>query len=349
MPIRHARARRSGARGVSKSGAPSGAPLFSFLALALLGACREQPRPAPERQAASPTPSAVSSVARALAPDASAAPSTNAPVGGPRPVSYLRVPASYDPKKPSPLVLVLHGYGSTGADHASLFTLGAVPEAERVIVVAPDGTLDASKARFWNAVPACCDFESTKVDDVAYLRGVVEELRGRYAIDPKRIYAVGHSNGGAMALRLACDAADLFAAVIDLAGPFYEHGAEACHPSQPVSARIMHGTRDAVVPFAGGAMPLRGQPRSGKSPTSSARGKADTFAALDGCSVKPTPGPDVDFDLSKPGAETNVLRFTGCKAGSSVELWTMNDVGHVPGLPAGWQSAWEFLAAHPKP
>lgn len=345
MSRRPAHHGRAGSRS-EKSGAPRGVPLFAFLSLALLGACRDQSKVPPERQGPVVPPQGVSASAPVAAPVAST------PLGGDRPVSYLKVPASYDANKPSPLILVLHGYGSAGAAHAAMFALGDIPEKERLIVVAPDGSLDSSKSRYWNAVPACCDFDAdpakNKVDDVAYLRGLIEELRGRYAIDPKRIYAVGHSNGGAMALRLACDAADLVAAVIDLAGPFYEKGTESCHPSQPVSVRIMHGTNDTVVPFEGGLMPLRGNVRSGRFPTSSARGKAETFAKLDGCNLTPVAKPDVDFDLSKPGAETKVQEFTGCKDGTSVELWALHGVGHAPGLPAGWQSAWDFLSSHAK-
>lgn len=309
-----------------------GAPLFALLALV---ACRDPGKPAPGDAPKAPVASA----------DAAAA---HGPIGGARPLSYLKVPASYDPQRPSPLILVLHGYGSAGADHAAMFTLGKVPEQERVIVAAPDGTLDGAQARFWNAVPSCCDFEEKGVDDVAYLRGLVRDLRARYAIDPARIYAVGHSNGGAMALRLACEDAGTFAAVIDLAGPFYENGVASCHPSEPVSVRIMHGTRDGVVPYAGGLVPVRVHPKSGRFPTSSARGKADTFAAVDGCKSLPATRPALDFDLAKEGAETDVLAFEGCQRGTAVELWSMNGVGHAPARPIGWQSAWDFLAAHPK-
>ncbi len=308
------------------------APLFALLALV---ACRDPAK-------------AVQGEASKIVTLAADAASATGPLGGKRPLDYLLVPASYDAQNPSPLVLVLHGYGSSGAAHAAMFTLGNVPERERVIVAAPDGTLDSAQARFWNAVPSCCDFEEKGVDDVAYLRGLVRELRARYAIDPARIYAVGHSNGGAMALRLACEDAGTFAAVIDLAGPFYADGIGSCHPSEPISVRIMHGTLDGVVPYTGGLVPVRVHPKSGRFPTSSARGKADTFAAVDGCTRTPTAKPAIDVDLAKEGAETDVLAFEGCQRGTAVELWSMNGVGHAPSRPVGWQSAWDFLAAHAK-
>lgn len=261
----------------------------------------------------------------------------------------MKVPASYDAARPSPLVLFLHGYGSTGARHASFFALGAVAESERVIVAAPDGRLNSDGSRFWNAVPSCCDFEATGVDDVAYLRAVITDLRGKYNIDSQRIYAVGHSNGGAMALRMACDAADTVAAVVELAGPFYTK-AEACKPSEPVAVRVLHGTADNVVPFAGGMLPQRIHTSKERPPTSSARFKADTFAALNGCNKQPVAKPDADYLNLIGGARIGVQVFPDCKADAAVELWTLNDAGHILLGPNDWKTVvWDFLAAHPKP
>lgn len=313
----------------------------SLLSFALLfGACRDSSKPA-ERSSADDHPAA-------SAEPAPVAQASSAPLGGDRPLAYLSVPKSYDARKPSPLVLVLHGYGSNGAQHAAMFDLGSVPEQERLIVMAPDGLIDSRELRFWNAVPACCDFEGKKPDDVAYLRGLVAEAKRRYSIDPKRVYVVGHSNGGAMALRLACDAADVFAAAMDLAGPFYPDIQASCHPSEPVSVRIVHGTADTVVPFAGGPLPGVVHPNAPRFTIASARAKADGFAAVLGCRGAPAAGPDLDVDLALAGPETKVLAWSGCKAGAAVELWSVTGMGHAPRRVSGWRSAWDFLAAHAK-
>lgn len=260
---------------------------------------------------------------------------------------YVAVPKSYDPARPSPLILFLHGYGSSGAAHAPMFDLGSIPEDERVILLAPDGQIDKREMRYWNAVPACCDFEGEKPDDVGYLRSLIEQAKQRFSIDPRRVYVVGHSNGAAMAMRLLCDAADVFAAAVELAGPFYADIAGACHPSAPVSVRIMHGTADRVVPFEGGAIPGAVHPNASRFPIPSARGRAEGFAAINGCSAA-QPGPDLDVDPTSPGAETKTWRWSECKGGADVELWAMHGVGHIPREILSWRSAWEFLAAHPK-
>lgn len=70
--------------------------------------------------------------------------------GGSRPVT-LSVPTSYDPRHPAPLLLVLHGYGSTGQQHVDYFGLAGLVEGHGVLLAAPDGTLDAQGNRFWDA------------------------------------------------------------------------------------------------------------------------------------------------------------------------------------------------------
>ena len=171
--------------------------------------------------------------------------------GGSRPVSFFHAPANYDPSKPAPLVLLLHGYGASGALQDAIFRLASIADQEGFFLVAPDGTVDSTQHRFWNATDTCCDFENTHVDDVAYLTGLVAEIEKKYAIDPKRRFVVGHSNGGSMAYRLACDAADRFAAIVSLAGPFFSD-ASKCKPSAPVAVQHIHGTADTTVPYAGG-------------------------------------------------------------------------------------------------
>lgn len=264
--------------------------------------------------------------------------------GGDRPVPVFRVPSGYDPKKPAPLVLVLHGYGAGGVLQNAYFGLGAIADEMGFFLVAPDGTVDSKKSRFWNAVDTCCDFDGKKPDDVKYLTGLVTEISTYYAIDPKRVYLLGHSNGGAMAMRLGCDVPETFAAVVDLAGPFWSDP-KRCAPKAPIAFRHMHGTVDETVPYAGGAITVGGLV------TPSARTIAETFAAADGCGA-PSDGPAVDLERSLAGAETKVVRWSGCKGGAEVELYSIEGAGHIPkdfdpsALP---RSIWAFFAAHPRP
>src|SRR5581483_722726 len=110
----------------------------------------------------------------------------------------------------------------------------------------PDGTFDRHGDRFWNATDACCDFDETGVDDVAYFRAIVDDVASRYTIDPRRVYAAGASNGGYMAHRVACDAADRVAAVVSVDGANWKDPAR-CRPSEPVAVLEVHADTDEVV------------------------------------------------------------------------------------------------------
>ena len=57
----------------------------------------------------------------------------------------------------------------------------------------------------WNIGPCCV----ATVDDVAFIKALVGQLRATTCIDPKRVYATGFSMGGGMAHYLACHAADV--------------------------------------------------------------------------------------------------------------------------------------------
>ncbi len=264
------------------------------------------------------------------------------PLGGDRPVTPY-VPSSYDPSKPAPLVIVLHGYGVSGALQELLFQFKARAEKYGFIYLYPNGTVDSSGKRFWNATDACCDFGNTGVDDSAYIEGLIDEAKSVYNIDPKRVYLVGHSNGAFMAYRMACDHADTIAAAVSLAGAMYSDVSK-CKPSGPVSILQVHGTDDKEVLYDGGGI---GGADAGVSYPGAKTSVAD-WAKFDGCSSTPTTGTPLDV-TSAPGAETSVETYEGCNKGSVAELWTMQGEGHIPNITDAWRDdVIQFLLAHPK-
>jgi poly(3-hydroxybutyrate) depolymerase len=161
-----------------------------------------------------------------VAPSA-AAESARAPAPSSRPYG-LHVPAHADPARPAPLVVFLHGYGSTGAAHVRMLGLEDFADAHGFVLAYPDGTVDARGKRFWNATDARSD-----VDDVGYVRWLLDDVASRARIDPRRVYVFGHSNGAFFAHRLACDLAPRIAAAVALAGDVWKDPAR-CTPSEPV-------------------------------------------------------------------------------------------------------------------
>lgn len=294
---------------------------------------------------AAPTSEVPTTAATTTAPpDTTTAPTPKADPSRPYDVF---VPTTYDATTPMPLLLLLHGYSASGDIQEAYFQMQALAEARGFLYVHPDGTVNPIGEQFWNATPACCGFNS-KVDDSQYLLDIITDVSNTYSVDPKRIYVMGHSNGGFMSYRMACDHADVIAAVASLAGATFDDTA-ACTPAEPVSVLQVHGTADATISYTGGE--ILGNAYPGAIDT------AAKWAGYNGCTgglgeADPTPA---DFDQSVPGAETTEQFHEGCPTGVAVGVWTIDGGSHIPPIntaaaPYPLTSAIvDFLLAHPKP
>jgi polyhydroxybutyrate depolymerase len=263
------------------------------------------------------------------------------PIGGDRPVDVF-VPSSYDGSTAVPLVILLHGYSATGNLQELYFNLQDQAEEKGFLYVHPDGLKDAQNNQFWNASDACCDFANTGVDDSAYLASLVDEISAQYAVDAKRVFFVGHSNGGFMSYRMACDHADKIAAIVSLAGAM-PLDTSLCQPSAPVAVLQIHGTADDTILYDGG---------STLSKYPSAQQSVDAWVNSNGCNKTPDlSSPPLDLDTGLAGDETSVSQWkAGCQPGGDVELWTLEGGGHIPALSSNFApGVIDFLLSHPKP
>lgn len=227
--------------------------------------------------------------------------------GGVQRTYLVHVPPGLE--HPNGLVINLHGSGMTGGAQAAATNYNAVADAHGFVVAYPEG-IDLSWADGRGAsIP-----DRQGVDDVGFLVAVAERLTRDFGIAPGRVFATGISAGGFMANRLACDRADVFAAVASVAATL--GSSLPCNPSQPVSVLMIHGTADPVVPFNGGAMVGRG----GASDIVAAPAMAQRWRDIDGC-----PAPVEDSPM--PG----VTRFTaaGCANGTEVSLIQIDGGGHT--------------------
>jgi polyhydroxybutyrate depolymerase len=266
--------------------------------------------------------------------------------GGDRPVE-LQVPDSYDPARSYPLVMVLHGYGVTGVVQQAYLGFGDAADTRDVLLVAPEGTVDTAGSQFWNASDDCCDFDGSGVDDVGYLTGLVTDIGAAYAVDPARVFVLGHSNGAYMAYRLACEHPEVIAAIMGLAGAASFADPTRCVPARSVNILHVHGDADDAVPYAGGP----GGP-GGSSGSPGAVASIERWGGYDGCTGPVTRGAgDLDLDAAVAGADTVIDAVAGCPPGVGVELWTILGGGHIPNFiqPATADRIWGWLAAHPRP
>ena len=256
-----------------------------------------------------------------------------------RPYSEF-VPSSYSSKSPAPLVVLLHGYGSTGKQQETYMNFTAVAEQRGFILAYPDGTVDATGKQFWNATEVCCNF-FMDVDDDAYLISMLDDMESKYSIDRKRIYFVGHSNGGFMSYRMACKHSDRIAAIASLAGATFFNSSD-CAAKDSVSVLQVHGTSDTTILYNGGAILGKQYP--------SATASAAQWATFNRCSNNATPSADkLDLVTTIAGSETSITSWNNCRNGTEVELWTLDQGAHVPALSNTFASKiYDFHASHPK-
>ena len=311
---------------------------LSFVLGSLLVGCSTDR--APRAEPASATESATD--APTIPPSTEPArPCQQTEFGGPRPV-MLGVPTTYRCERAAPLVVALHGYTGNGGGVVQYFGIKAEAEKRGYLYLAPNGTTDGAGNNFWNATTACCDFAKTNVDDTAYLSTLISDVAEEWNVDPKRVYFMGHSNGGFMSYRMACEHSDTIAAIASLAGAM-RADADTCTPAQPVSVIQVHGTSDTTISYQGGQI--------GANPYPSAEQSVRGWQTLNGCATDATSSAGVyDLDEVIPGLDTDTVTYSGCRNATEVALWTIPNGPHSPQLSAGFASAvFDFFDAHPKP
>jgi len=279
-------------------------------------------------------------------------PTTFYQIKRPRPVN-LFVPSSYNGQSPMPLVILLHGGGQSGGDTEGYMRFLPLAEGRGFLYCYPDGTPFFALAGFgWNATDAlsdpATDWGGAIVDDAGYLRDLIGEIGQRFAVDRKRVYVVGHSNGAMMAYRMACQSADLIAGIASLAGPTFLDPS-LCVPSEPVNILHIHGTADQTAAYWGGAGTIVGS--LNVTPDPGAVRSVQNWAGYNGAHDPVTdPARTLDLTLDVPGFDTVVTRYTQHPPGGAVELWTIEGGVHSPTLsPEFSPRVIDWLLAHRKP
>ena len=218
--------------------------------------------------------------------------------------SYIvYVPSGLARGAPTVLVLDFHGNGGSAAQQQSSSGWQALADRERFIVVYPEGIAGA-----WN-VGNCCGvpFE-TNVDDVGFARAIVAQVMNDACIDPAHVYATGLSNGAGLCHRLACAAADVFAAIAAASADLVT---DPCTPARPISELSVRGEADFLVAYEGGNVGSTGWYSPG------AKGTLELWKEIDGCT-----GP---AEVQLEYCET----YTQCRDGVEIALCSLPGVGHI--------------------
>lgn len=233
----------------------------------------------------------------------------------------VHVPTGVHPRTPMPLVMAFHGGGGSAAHMAKDANYGLQRKADEAgfIVAFPNGDSKFPGGQFatWNAGQCCGDARDKGVDDVAFARAVVLAIKARFTIDPSRVYAIGMSNGGMMAHRLACDASDIFAAVASVAGT---DATTRCTPTRPVPVLHIHAKDDDHVLYNGGAGPGAFRDASKVMDFVSVPETVARWVKRDACVAAP------QLVLKVDGASCEAYR--GCAGGAAVQVCTTETGGH---------------------
>lgn len=206
-----------------------------------------------------------------------------------------------------PLLLVLHGGGGHAEQVRETTGLAELGVRAGYVVVFADGSgVMPKRLLTWNSGGIPVYASEKNIDDVGFLKAVVAEVAGKVAIDPARVYAVGHSNGGMMCHRLAREAADVFRGIAVVSGAMNFTAADA---KSPIAVLLVHGTDDDHVRYEGGA-PRTAIGKAGERTDASVRAAVDYYVARNGLRAYPDRRSEgkvkiEDYDLPRDGERTD--------------------------------------------
>lgn len=231
------------------------------------------------------------------------------------------VPEGYEGSKAYPVLLAFHGGFGSAEQFERSSGLSEIADERGFIVVYGQGlSFGRLKAPVWNAGNCCGQAQESQrdIDDVGYVRAVVQDLKKRYSIEESRVYSTGMSNGAMLIQRLACEASDLLAGAASVAGTI---AVSDCEPERPIPILVIHGTDDQNVPYAGGT----GSEAFNRAAYISIEQEFRDWAERNRCSPEEPIVTQVAPHASD-GKSVEHRAFTGCAA--PVERYTVHGGGH---------------------
>ncbi len=267
--------------------------------------------------------------------------------------TYLvNLPTGYDDGNNYSLIIAMHGGGGSGEQFERSSLLSDKANGAGFIVVYPDGVQGNGvlKARTWNA-GSCCDYaRDNNIDDVQFISRLIDKMIADYKINPKKVYATGHSNGGMMSYRLACELANKVAAIAPCGSTMVV--TSPCNASRAVPVLHLHSEKDNNIPYQGG---------SGSGPGTIGLHLAPLDSVMKLWSDK--------AGCTNPGVvevsnnRYTLTTWTGCNNNVTIKYYLTKDGGHSwPGGKAGSvigdppstainanDLLWEFFQQHSLP
>jgi polyhydroxybutyrate depolymerase len=214
----------------------------------------------------------------------------------------VHTPPSYDGTVPFPVVVGFHGQGPGAESFRYQSGFNDVADKYDFIMVYPDGT-GPTDAHSWNAGPSSHNYASSnKIDDVGFVRALLDEVATTYAVDTTRIYATGMSNGASMCHRLGIEVSDRIAAIGTVSGLL---AIKESRPPTPVPVIHFHGMQDPLVPYSWVAYTI------------------NWWKLADHCLAKP-----ISVEVKSDHTEYDYAPAAG-KPGAPVVLYALPEGGHT--------------------
>ena len=238
--------------------------------------------------------------------------------------TWLAYTPASKPAKPA-LVLVMHGSLGDGLQMraASRYGFDVLAERHGFVAVYPDGY-----QQHWNDCRGSANYTANteNIDDVGFLRALVQQMVEEQGVDAERVYATGLSNGGQMAYRLGLEAPGMVAGIAAIAANLSAESNFDCEPTgEAVPALVMNGTADPVNPYDGGVVEIFGDSSRG-----AVRSSVATAAYWAGLAGYDSEGVKRTWPTEDPDDPTSVesLHWSG-EGRVPVSLVTITGGGHT--------------------
>jgi polyhydroxybutyrate depolymerase len=251
-------------------------------------------------------------------------------VNGKERTYYVHVPPKYAGKTALPLVFAFHGAGGRARLMPRLTGLSKFADKHSFILVYPEGL----NAR-WNDGNG--GKSAAEVEDVNFVRAILDKVEKSFKIDKKRVYAAGVSNGGFFSQYLCINMPDTFAAVASVAATIEEHIYKNLKPPKPVPILFIMGDDDMIVPYEGGSIGVAGALADKTERRAiSAQNAVNYWVKADQCGETPVIS---NLPDARPSDGTHVIRkiYSGGQNGSEVVFFVIKNGGHT------WPSGWQYL------
>lgn len=236
---------------------------------------------------------------------------------------WVHVPKKYDPQKPAAMLVLLpwgRGYSAFGEDFAHF---EGKAEMENIILVYAHASKECGAwAAYINCDPtlepkgSMTGKVSKWADEAAYFNAMIDEVKKKYSIDPRKVFLAGSSGGGLMAYRLSTLIAGKITAVAVMAGNFVwrnEYPQEPPQaPARPVSIIAFHGDQDRNVSYEHSA--------NANITVWSSHESAQFWVKANRC--RETPEKETLKGAGVQGATVNVERWSNDHGGPQVVLYT---------------------------